>query len=129
MARRAPVTAQPLDRDDRTTHSGHRPTHSAAVPTTTTRTPSGPSASRVSPLRDLTSAVSSLGQGDYDRRASVTGGAEVAHLAETFNAMATAIGGLVATGETIVDDAEQVATSYPGFVAAMTTLGATISAG
>lgn len=42
-------------------------------------------------------------------------------------AMATAIGGLVATGETIVDDAEQVATSYPGFVAAMNQLGASIT--
>ena len=41
-------------------------------------------------------------------------------------AMAAAVGGLVAAGETHVDDADNVATSYPGFVAALTTLGATI---
>jgi 5-enolpyruvylshikimate-3-phosphate synthase len=32
----------------------------------------------------------------------------------------------VATGESHIDDADNVATSYPGFVAAMTTLGAAI---
>jgi 3-phosphoshikimate 1-carboxyvinyltransferase len=42
-------------------------------------------------------------------------------------AMAAAIAGLVATGETIIDDADNVATSYPGFGAAMTTLGVTIA--
>ncbi len=41
-------------------------------------------------------------------------------------AMATVIGGLVARGETVADDAEQVATSYPGFAAALAQLGATI---
>ncbi len=39
-------------------------------------------------------------------------------------AMAGAIAGLVATGESVIDDADNVATSYPGFVDAMTTLGA-----
>ncbi|HEX5060615.1 MAG TPA: 3-phosphoshikimate 1-carboxyvinyltransferase [Kofleriaceae bacterium] len=41
-------------------------------------------------------------------------------------AMAAAVAGLVATGTTIIDDADNVATSYPGFAAALTTLGATI---
>lgn len=41
-------------------------------------------------------------------------------------AMATVIGGLVASGETVADDAEQVATSYPGFAAALTQLGVAI---
>jgi 3-phosphoshikimate 1-carboxyvinyltransferase len=39
-------------------------------------------------------------------------------------AMAAAVAGLVATGETVIDDADNVATSYPGFAAAMTELGA-----
>jgi 3-phosphoshikimate 1-carboxyvinyltransferase len=43
-------------------------------------------------------------------------------------AMAAAIGGLVAAGPTRVDDADNVATSYPGFTAAMTRLGAAIEA-
>ncbi len=42
-------------------------------------------------------------------------------------AMAAAVAALVATGETIIDDADNVATSYPGFAAAMTTLGVTIA--
>ncbi len=42
-------------------------------------------------------------------------------------AMAGAVAGLVATGETIIDDADNVATSYPGFAAAMTALGAQVS--
>jgi 3-phosphoshikimate 1-carboxyvinyltransferase len=41
-------------------------------------------------------------------------------------AMAACVAGLVASGETIVDDADNVATSYPGFAAALTTLGANI---
>ncbi|HEU4615623.1 MAG TPA: hypothetical protein VFS15_26190, partial [Kofleriaceae bacterium] len=41
-------------------------------------------------------------------------------------AMATAIGGLVASGASYIDDADNVATSYPGFAAALTQLGATI---
>lgn len=41
-------------------------------------------------------------------------------------AMAGAVAGLVASGETIIDDADNVATSYPGFAAALTQLGATI---
>ena len=41
-------------------------------------------------------------------------------------AMAAAVAGLVATGETIVDDADNVATSYPGFAKALTQLGASI---
>lgn len=44
-------------------------------------------------------------------------------------AMAGAVAGLLADGESIIDDADQVATSYPGFVAALTSLGATIAAG
>jgi 3-phosphoshikimate 1-carboxyvinyltransferase len=43
-------------------------------------------------------------------------------------AMAAAIAGLVASGPTAIDDADNVATSYPGFAAALRTLGATISA-
>jgi 3-phosphoshikimate 1-carboxyvinyltransferase len=42
-------------------------------------------------------------------------------------AMAAAVGGLVAAGETVVDDADNVATSYPGFATALTALGATIA--
>lgn len=41
-------------------------------------------------------------------------------------AMAAAVAGLVATGTTHIDDADNVATSYPGFAAALTSLGATI---
>ncbi|HEY4243056.1 MAG TPA: 3-phosphoshikimate 1-carboxyvinyltransferase [Kofleriaceae bacterium] len=41
-------------------------------------------------------------------------------------AMAAAVAGLVATGETVVDDADNVATSYPGFAAALAQLGAEI---
>jgi 3-phosphoshikimate 1-carboxyvinyltransferase len=41
-------------------------------------------------------------------------------------AMAGAVGGLVASGETLVDDADNVATSYPGFSAAMCALGANV---
>jgi len=43
-------------------------------------------------------------------------------------AMASAVAGLVASGTTEIDDADNVATSYPGFAAALTTLGATIRA-
>jgi 3-phosphoshikimate 1-carboxyvinyltransferase len=42
-------------------------------------------------------------------------------------AMAAAIAGLVATGATSIDDADNVATSYPGFAAALAHLGATIT--
>jgi 3-phosphoshikimate 1-carboxyvinyltransferase len=41
-------------------------------------------------------------------------------------AMAAAVAGLVANGTTMIDDADNVATSYPGFAAALTALGATI---
>jgi len=41
-------------------------------------------------------------------------------------AMSSAIAGLVASGPTRIDDADNVATSYPGFAAALSTLGATI---
>lgn len=43
-------------------------------------------------------------------------------------AMAAAVAGLVASGPTVIDDADNVATSYPGFAAALTALGATIRA-
>jgi len=43
-------------------------------------------------------------------------------------AMAAAIAGLVADGPTEVDDADNVATSYPGFAAALVQLGAAIAA-
>jgi len=43
-------------------------------------------------------------------------------------AMAAAVGGLVADGTTVVNDADNVATSYPGFAAALTQLGADVSA-
>lgn len=43
-------------------------------------------------------------------------------------AMAAAVAGLVANGQTEIDDADNVATSYPGFAAALAELGATISA-
>jgi 3-phosphoshikimate 1-carboxyvinyltransferase len=42
-------------------------------------------------------------------------------------AMAAAIAGLVADGPTRIDDADNVATSYPGFVAALRALGATVA--
>jgi 3-phosphoshikimate 1-carboxyvinyltransferase len=41
-------------------------------------------------------------------------------------AMAAAVAGLVADGPSQIDDADNVATSYPGFAAALTQLGATI---
>ena len=41
-------------------------------------------------------------------------------------AMAAAVAGLVASGTTVVDDADNVATSYPGFAAALSSLGASI---
>ncbi|HET9993475.1 MAG TPA: 3-phosphoshikimate 1-carboxyvinyltransferase [Kofleriaceae bacterium] len=43
-------------------------------------------------------------------------------------AMAAAVGGLVAAGETVVEDADNVATSYPGFAAALASLGAVVRA-
>ncbi len=42
-------------------------------------------------------------------------------------AMAAAVAALVADGPTTIDDADNVATSYPGFAAALTQLGATIA--
>lgn len=42
-------------------------------------------------------------------------------------AMAAAVAGLVASGASEIDDADNVATSYPGFVDALRTLGASIS--
>lgn len=42
-------------------------------------------------------------------------------------AMAAAVAGLVASGETVIDDADNVATSYPGFAAALSQLGASIA--
>lgn len=41
-------------------------------------------------------------------------------------AMAAAVAGLVASGPTVIDDADNVATSYPGFADALARLGATI---
>jgi len=43
-------------------------------------------------------------------------------------AMAAAVGGLVATGPTHIDDADNVTTSYPGFAAALVALGASVTA-
>jgi 3-phosphoshikimate 1-carboxyvinyltransferase len=43
-------------------------------------------------------------------------------------AMAAAVAGLVASGDTVIDDADNVATSYPGFAAALSALGAEIRA-
>jgi 5-enolpyruvylshikimate-3-phosphate synthase len=42
--------------------------------------------------------------------------------------MAGAVAALVADGPTQIEDADNVATSYPGFAAALTRLGATIAA-
>ena len=42
-------------------------------------------------------------------------------------AMAAAVAALIADGPTEIDDADNVATSYPGFAAALTRLGATIT--
>jgi 3-phosphoshikimate 1-carboxyvinyltransferase len=42
-------------------------------------------------------------------------------------AMAAAVAALIADGPTEIDDADNVATSYPGFAAALTLLGATLS--
>jgi 3-phosphoshikimate 1-carboxyvinyltransferase len=42
-------------------------------------------------------------------------------------AMAAAVAALIADGPTHIDDADNVATSYPGFAAALTLLGATIT--
>ena len=41
-------------------------------------------------------------------------------------AMAAVVGGLVAAGQTVVEDADNVATSYPGFAKAMESLGAPV---
>jgi 3-phosphoshikimate 1-carboxyvinyltransferase len=41
-------------------------------------------------------------------------------------AMAAAVAGLAATGQTMIDDADNVATSYPGFAAALAALGVEI---
>jgi 3-phosphoshikimate 1-carboxyvinyltransferase len=41
-------------------------------------------------------------------------------------AMAAAVAGLLASGQTIIDDADNVATSYPGFAAALAALGVEI---
>jgi 3-phosphoshikimate 1-carboxyvinyltransferase len=41
-------------------------------------------------------------------------------------AMAAAVAGLVADGESVIDDADNVATSYPGFAPALVTLGAAV---
>jgi 3-phosphoshikimate 1-carboxyvinyltransferase len=41
-------------------------------------------------------------------------------------AMAGAIAGLVASGTTHIDDADNVATSYPGFATALSAVGAAI---
>jgi 3-phosphoshikimate 1-carboxyvinyltransferase len=43
-------------------------------------------------------------------------------------AMAAAVAGLAASGPTLVEDADNVATSYPGFAAALTALGAQVRA-
>ena len=43
-------------------------------------------------------------------------------------AMAAAVAGLCADGQTQIDDADNVATSYPGFASALADLGATIAA-
>ena len=43
-------------------------------------------------------------------------------------AMALAVAALLADGETVVEEADNIATSYPGFVDALRTLGADISA-
>ncbi len=43
-------------------------------------------------------------------------------------AMAAAVAGLVADGQTEIDDADNVATSYPGFASALADLGATVAA-
>ncbi|HEY1555967.1 MAG TPA: 3-phosphoshikimate 1-carboxyvinyltransferase [Kofleriaceae bacterium] len=43
-------------------------------------------------------------------------------------AMAAAVAGLCASGETVIDDADNVATSYPGFAAALAELGAEVRA-
>jgi 3-phosphoshikimate 1-carboxyvinyltransferase len=41
-------------------------------------------------------------------------------------AMAGAVAGLIASGQSVIDDADNVATSYPGFAAALAALGAKI---
>jgi 3-phosphoshikimate 1-carboxyvinyltransferase len=43
-------------------------------------------------------------------------------------AMSAAVAGLVASGPTVIDDADNVATSYPGFAAALSGLGASVAA-
>jgi 3-phosphoshikimate 1-carboxyvinyltransferase len=41
--------------------------------------------------------------------------------------MAAAVAGLVASGQTVIEDAEQILTSYPGFASTLADLGATIA--
>lgn len=42
-------------------------------------------------------------------------------------AMAAAVAGLVASGQTVIDDAQQILTSYPGFASTLADLGVTIA--
>jgi 3-phosphoshikimate 1-carboxyvinyltransferase len=58
--------------------------------------------------------------------APLRGGARIDAAGDHRIAMAAAIGGLVAAGPTRIDDAANVATSYPGFVAALRALGAAV---
>jgi 3-phosphoshikimate 1-carboxyvinyltransferase len=44
-------------------------------------------------------------------------------------AMAGVVAGLIASGQSVIDDADNVATSYPGFAAALNSLGASIATG
>ncbi len=55
--------------------------------------------------------------------------AHVAADADHRIAMAAAVGALVASGPAEIDDADNVATSYPGFAAALTALGGQVTAG
>jgi 3-phosphoshikimate 1-carboxyvinyltransferase len=64
-------------------------------------------------------------EGDPDRPLT---GAHVHAGGDHRIAMAAAVAALVADGPTQIDDADNVATSYPGFAAALTRLGATIAA-
>ena len=45
---------------------------------------------------------------------------------QNLSGLLAAVAGLVAAGASEIDDADNVATSYPGFVAAMSSLGATV---
>jgi 3-phosphoshikimate 1-carboxyvinyltransferase len=74
-------------------------------------------------LRRLGASVEELPDGLRIEGSSRLRGAEVAAAADHRIAMAMAVAGLVADGETVIDGAEAVAISFPGFAEALASWG------